>query len=126
MPPVYLLKLRQFPLPVLTAHWGIFLPDSSTTPSQQPPGPGTLYHASAEWKNCFPLLIGTRFGTVNFDPSVSPLLFDYYAFNDVDLKKDDVSASCINVSTRRNFTLVNRNCQEWVKEVVEHLIEREL
>lgn len=127
MPPVYLLKFRQYHLPLLMAHWAIFLPYSSTRPSNQPPGPGILYHASSEWNSCFPLLIGTRFEALpGYNPSTSSQLFDYFAFNGVDLSNDDVSASCTNISAHRNFTFVNQNCQEWVKEVVKNLINRGL
>src|SRR5436190_12649678 len=125
MPPVYLAKFRQHHLPIVSAHWAIFLPYSSTRPDQGPPGLGTLCHAKKEWIGCFPFVSGTLFEAMsNYNLSTSRQLFDYYALNDVDLSIDDVVASCQYVSTYRNFNFAGRNCQEWVKEVLESLIYR--
>ena len=127
MPPVYLAKFRQHHLPIASAHWAIFLPSSSTRPEQGPPGLGILCHAKKEWTSCFPFVSGTLFESIpNFNLAKSRQLFDYYHLNDVNLSIEDVIASCERVSTYRNFNFAGRNCQEWVKEVLEDLIDREL
>lgn len=127
MPPVYLVKFRQLRLPIVSAHWAIFIPYSTVRPIQGPPGPGILYHARSEWTSCFPFLSGSQFEPIpGYNLAASRNLFDYYALNDVDLSDEDVSASCRYISAHRNFNFMGRNCQEWVKEVLDNLIQRGL
>ena len=60
----------------------------------------------------------------SFKLSDSKSLLDWFCFDDTEVSDVIVYSACEHVSQHRQFTVVTRNCQEWVKEVITHLVEK--
>ena len=128
MPSIYLAKFRQVPYFGAAAHWAIFVPDANTGYRNGIPTSGVLFHALSQWLNCLQLLDiggGSTFydRQPNCDLSACPTLFDCYCLQSTNVSDDAIiDAACVYVSRNRGFNFMARNCQEWVKEVIRHLI----
>lgn len=123
MPPVFLVKFPNLPLlSPETAHWAILLPTVPYIAGQLPRW-GVLYHARKRGF-CFPLSPNTEYERIEqFDlsgPNIN--IWDYYELCTVDLTDAEINVACLYVSNPRPFNLVTRNCQDWVKEVLQCLV----
>jgi hypothetical protein len=129
MPPLYLVKFRQLILGTL-AHWGIFVPcESSPEPTDGFPAVGYLYHASKAWERCHELHLcntgATYYEACPFDLRKSKTLLSFFRLHDTDVEHADVYNACTQVSQNRTFHYISQNCQDWVKDVIAHLVDEE-
>jgi hypothetical protein len=125
---LYIIKFRQPPYIGASAHWGLFVPDPKS-PSDDFGTPfwGTLFHATPLKGKCLTLTGQdmTRFEFQEyFHLSASPSLSSCLGLDNIEIGSAQVSAACFSVSQNRQFTYISRNCQEWVKEVLKHLIAK--
>jgi hypothetical protein len=125
MPQMYLARFRQGPFAIASAHWALFLPESV---DQNGTPVGFLFHARKQWidlqgeQNC------TVQGTANYSLetdfclSMCPSLLDQHCLIDSNVTAEQLNDACQYISLDRKFNLVTRNCQEWVKDVIDHLV----
>ena len=124
MPPVFLLKFHNHPFrSPETAHWAILLPTVPYNAGELPSW-GVLYHARKRgFCCCFPLSSNTEYERIDhFDLSRENDIFDRYELSTVNLTNAEIDVACQWVSNPRTFNLVTRNCQDWVKEVLQCLV----
>lgn len=97
-----------------TAHWALLLPEEEVTPKCF----GYVFDVQK------PTIISkeTRYSMYSFTPKIQGNV-DVYHSLEIDVKAYDVNQICQKVSKERRFDLVTRNCQHWVCEVVEELVE---
>lgn len=101
-------------LPKSTAHWALFIPD------QEGGSEGVVYSmrkaafANKTQLHCSQITLGdmANLQSVIVVPEVKTC--EYL-----------LSAVCHEVNTGRSFNLITRNCQHWVFEVIERLVERQ-
>jgi|SRR5271170_5317292 len=126
MPQIYLARFRQRPFGVASAHWALFLPksfDPNGCPLQ-----GALFHARKEWNNSQGSQPCTIQGKANYglEPDFlllsSPSLLDSHCLKDTEVTPAQMSQACTYISQDRSFNLITRNCQEWVKDVIDYLV----
>ena len=126
MPPIYVVRICQPGVPLALAHWGLFLPPDPGNPKECV---GRLYHANATHKSNsepFNTCLGQwETGLDTRRTYTSPREIEYIA-GDICLDNTNVSHSllydtCLLVTHKRPFN-VNRNCQEWVMEVLRALV----
>jgi hypothetical protein len=124
MPSLYLVKFRQLKLGKL-AHWGIFVPnESSPETTDGLPGVGYLYHASKVWEKCHELhLDEPRYEARKYDLRTSQNLLSFLCLHDADVSHADVYKACSQVSKNYTFHYISQNCQNWVKDVITHLVD---
>jgi len=123
---LYVAKISQPPYIGASAHWGLFVPDPKS-PSDKFGTPywGTFFHATPQKGNCLAL---TGYDMTQFEYITSfrlsgyPSISSSLGLDNVNVGSAEVSAACFSVSQNRQFTYIDRNCQEWVKEVLKHLI----
>jgi len=126
MPQIYLAKFRQRPLGIASAHWALFLPESFDTNGG--PIQGALFHARKELSNTQGSQRCTIQGEANYslEPEFlllsSPGLLDSYCLKDTNVTKEQLAQACTYISQDRSFNLITRNCQEWVKDVIDYLV----
>lgn len=128
MSQIYLARFRHRPLSIAFAHWALFLPTSEN----DKPLEGLLFHARKEWDNTHGEQRCTIQGSANFslEPGfrllASPGLLDYHCLKDTNVTPAQLNDACQHVSLDRRFNLITRNCQEWVKDVIDHLVEKDI
>jgi hypothetical protein len=131
MPQLYLLKFRQPPYVGVSAHWGLFLSYSDSLCNAMKPSTGYLYHATSQWTDCLNLHLfmseprETPYERKSYDLSNVSSLFDWWPVRDVDINDYEVHNACCQVSENRGFNVLTKNCQEWVKEVIQFLVREE-
>jgi len=130
MPQIYLARFRQRPLGMAFAHWALFLPENFDETGR--PVEGYLFHARKEWSNTQGEQRCTVQGLANFglerdfDLFASPNLLDHHCLKDTDVTSAQLNEACQRVSLNHSFNLITRNCQEWVKDVIDHLVAEEV
>ena len=130
MPPVWLAKFNQAPWLDSTRHWALFVAfEPAGNDNHGIPRSGTLFHAS---QHCYvvgglcatsPTVYGKKSA---FELSNSKTLASATCLDETDVSEEQVDEACQSVSLNRSFNLVTRNCQEWVKEVLQQLIRENL
>lgn len=131
MPQLYLVKFRQPPYVGVSAHWGIFLSQSDSLYNAAKPSTGYLYHASSQWTDCLNLCVfvseprDTPYERKQYNLSNAPSLSDWWPVRNADLQDYEVHDACRLVSESRGFNILTKNCQEWVKEVIQFLVQKE-
>jgi hypothetical protein len=130
MAPIWLAKFNQAPWLDSTAHWGIFVAfEPAGNDNHGIPKTGTLFHAS---QRC--VVVGGSCATSptvyrqnpEFELSSSETLASTLCLEDTDVSVGQVDKACESVSLNRPFNLVTRNCQDWVKEVLQQMISENL
>jgi len=130
MPQIYLARFRQKPLGIASAHWAIFLPQS--VDSNGIPIHGTLFHARKHLNDVEGDQKCIFRGRAEFEPQAnfhlftSPRLLDQFCLNGSDVTAEQLTDACQRVSLDREFNLITRNCQEWVKDVIDHLVAQKV
>jgi hypothetical protein len=109
------------------AHWGIFLPAEWEDQYNRVPYFGTLYHASAFQCNtctlvCSPNNNNTFYRNEKFSLASSQSMLKAVAMQNTAISEEALDVACTTVSDCRPFNMTTRNCQEWVKEVMEYLV----
>jgi hypothetical protein len=126
---IYLVKFAQPPFRDASTHWAIFLPNESAGNDKDDiPKCGHLFHVSKDGNGCcICLLQGTHYKQ-NEDFALSgrhslrsTLKLDCVGAITVDY----VDKVCQKVCKGRGFNFINKNCQEWVKDVLRELVKSE-
>ena len=97
-----------------TAHWALLLPAEQVTPHCF----GRVFDVQK------PTLMSneTQYSNYHFTPEVRDNVDVYHSLN-IEVETYTVNQICQRVSKDRHFDLVTRNCQHWVCEVIEQLVE---
>jgi hypothetical protein len=126
MPPIYLVKFWQMPGFNSTTHWGIYMVDESKGYDHNGvPRGGVLHHASKNPNFCFCCSgdsNATTYSTTNYVFQISRRHYTPVLLQGVNINESQLVFACNAVSEERPFNLINRNCQQWVQEVMEKLI----
>jgi Family of unknown function (DUF6540) len=128
---IHLLKFKQMGGYDTTTHWGIFLSNTrSSIGDCTLPAIGTLFHAQGDCLAC----LGSCSGRIssqtefqqhdNFCPSNSPTLISWHRLSNTDVDNVTVAESCDLVTQDRNWNLLTSNCQVWVLQVMDDLVEK--
>ena len=122
------MKFRQLPYLGVAAHWGIFLSDSDC-PYIDKPDNGTLFHATSQWTDCLNLhLLASQPRDTPHERNYYnnlykfPSLSDYWLLANTEVNDVELSDACRKVSISRGLNILTTNCQEWVKEVIQFLV----
>jgi hypothetical protein len=133
MPQIYLARFRQPPFAVASAHWAIFLPEAHTTfDSSGIPTRGSLFHARKDWINAQEPLVCSVQGLTHYECRdefplhTSPILLDCHCLKDTDVTAAQLAHACTQTSEDRSFNYFTRNCQQWVKEVIDYLVTHDV
>src|SRR5271170_8235972 len=125
MPPLYLVKFDQFNIESW-AHWGIFLPDDGSAYDQYGvPYWGTLYHASKPCNgggSCSSIMADTQFHATHRPLAGSLGVISVIQLRNTEIRPESVQRACHLATENRRFNMITGNCQEWVKEVIQTLI----
>lgn len=131
--PLYLFKFRQIsPIePDYMAHWGIYYPNSGQGAPEENgfPVTGSLFHARRHFDSasqCFTnCSLPTEYGGPEYyDLRYQKRPFDRYAVAGTDnLTPALLNAACLWVTQERAFDIYNNNCQRWVKQVFDYLVQ---
>lgn len=114
MPTLYLLRFKANPiLPKRSGHWALFLPDEEASSK------GLIYTVR---KRGFKSK-KTQFSLHEFNLQ-SPKLESCCSIPEIDISPYKLSAACHDITKNRPFHLIKSNCQHWVQEVIENLINR--
>lgn len=130
MPSIYLAKFRQAPYIGAAAHWGIFIPHKTSSQGiDGMPGVGDLFHASMTWERCLELHFSGPSATYweirrDYDLQNSKGLLSCIRLDSTNVSNAQVSAACTYISENRPFHFLTQNCQDWVKDVVAHLVAK--
>jgi hypothetical protein len=130
MAPIWLAKFNQPPWLDSTMHWGIFVAfEPAGDDNHDIPKTGTLFHISQHCDgvsgSCTSSL-EIYHKTDQFELSNSKKLASAKRLEDTDVSIEQIDKVCQRVSLNRPFNLVTRNCQEWVKEVLEEMVGENL
>ena len=113
MPTLHLIIFKPIPMFPGTAHWGLFLP------YDEGDADGLVYQVK---KQSF-TSNKTEFNAQDFDPRLQSSEFSScIALPEISIKHHILSGICYDISQGRPFHLVNRNCRDWVGEVIEKLV----
>jgi len=111
MPTLHLIIFKPIPMFPGTAHWGLFLP------YDEGDADGLVYQVK---KQSFTSK-KTEFNAQDFDPRSSEFS-SCIALPEISIKHHVLSDICYDVSHDRPFHLINRNCRDWVREVIEKVV----
>ena len=129
MPQIHLAKFNNPIYLPATDHWCIFLEDETAGNNRHGiPISGILFHAA---KNCSSgnglcCINNTIYEKRKFSLSKSKSLQSSLKLNDANATEEQIDHACLRVSNKRSFNLVNKNCQEWVIEVLTDLMGQNL
>ena len=113
MPTLHLIIFKT-PFFQSTAHWALLLPADIV---------GFNYFGDVfDVKKTALISKKTEFARYNFTREIQNNVGEYHSLN-FDVEHYTLNQICQNVSKDRPFDLVTRNCQHWVIEVVEELVD---
>lgn len=128
MPSIFLIQFRQGPLRGVSAHWGLFLAHpNSTTDRFGTPHWGSLFHANTD-DNCFNTnkQSMTHFHhEQSFQLAGRDSLLRCTKLDGTEVSEPELSSACQTVTLHRHFNYITENCQNWVREVLSHLVDAE-
>ena len=128
MAPIFLVQFRQGPLCDASAHWGLFLPHTnSTTDRFGTPYWGSLFHAgtdetcsNANQQSMTQFHYEQSFQLAGRHSLLRCTQLDGTAVTDAQLH-----SACQTVTLHRHFNHITDNCQNWVREVLDNLVDTE-
>ena len=131
--PLYLFKFRQLSQvePDSIAHWGIYHPNNGHgSPVENGfPVTGDLFHARGHFDStsqCFTKCnLPTQYaGPEYYDLRYNKRPFDWYPVAGTDhLTSTHLNAACHWVTQQRAFDIYKNNCQRWVQQVLDYLVQ---
>jgi len=131
--PLYLFKFHQASQaePNYIAHWGIYYPNNGQGAPEENGFPitGSLFHARGHFDSTsqcfFRCDLPTEYGGPEpYDLRYNKRPFDRYPVVGTDhLTPAQLNAACLWVTQQRAFDVYNNNCQWWVKQVFDYLVQ---
>ena len=131
--PLYLFKFRQASQaePNSIAHWGIYYPNNGQgTPEENGfPITGSLFHARGHFDSAsqcfFKCDLPTQYGGPEpYDLRYNKRPFDRYEVTGTEyLTQAQLNTACLWVTQQRAFDIYNNNCQRWVKQLFDYLVQ---